>query len=112
MMYNIYVGLTTLRYVGTIDCKNRDEALDDAYEMAVEEYETYAGFHGVPSWEELEQEIREYYAAEIESGEYDDNDIESMTLDSWNENIESWIQYKVIPKSEDKEISSEDIFYL
>ena len=112
MMYNIYVGLTSLHYIGTTDCKDLDEALDDAYQMAIEEYETYAGYHGVPSWEELEQEIREQYADEIESGIYNDDDIESMTIDSWNESIESWVQYKVIPKSEDKEISSEDIFYL
>ena len=112
MKFNIYMGLTSTQYAGTVDCKNRDEALDYAYELAIEEYETYAGLHGIPSWEELEQEIRDDYSAEIDAGEYDESDIESMTQDRWNEEVESWIQYNVIPFDEDKEISSSEVFYL
>lgn len=112
MKFNIYMGLTSTHYVGTVDCKDRDEALDYAYELAIEEYETYAGLHGIPSWEELEQEIYDCYSTEIDAGEYDESDIESMTQDLWNEEVESWIQYNVIPFDEDKEISSSDVFYL
>ena len=50
--------------------------------------------------------------AEIDAGEYDESDIESMTQDRWNEEVESWIQYNVIPFDEDKEISSSEVFYL
>ena len=99
--YNIYAGLTSMEYKGTTECKNADEALDYAYELAVEEYESYAGLHGIPSWEELEQEVRDMYSAEIDAGEYDEDDIEYMTQDAWNEEVESWIQYQVIPTDKD-----------
>lgn len=99
--YNIYAGLTSMEYKGTVECENADEALDYAYELAVEEYESYAGLHGIPSWEELKQEVRDMYAAEIDAGEYDEDDIEFMTQDSWNEEVESWIQYQVIPTDKD-----------
>jgi hypothetical protein len=95
-------------YVGTVDCENLDDALDYAYEMAVEEYESYAGYHGIPSWEELEQEIRDEFDAEIEAGEYDESDIESYTQDRWNEEIQNWIQYTAIPFDEDKKISDSE----
>lgn len=108
MKYNIYCGLTSMDYVGTTDCENLDAALDYAYEMAVEEYESYAGYHGIPSWEELEQEILDEFDAEIEAGEYDESDIESYTQDRWNEEIQNWIQYTAIPFDEDKKISDSD----
>ena len=99
--YNLYAGLTSTNYKGTIECTNLDAALDYAYALAIEEYESYAGLHGIPSWEELEQEVRDMYAAEIDAGEYDEEDIHSMTQDSWNESVESWIQYEAIPTDKD-----------
>ena len=95
-------------YVGTTDCENLDAALDYAYELAVEEYESYAGYHGIPSWGELEQEIYDEFSAEIEAGEYDESDIEAYTQDRWNEEIENWIQYTAIPFDEDKKISDSE----
>jgi len=109
--YNIYIGLTSSEYRGTYECENLDEAIDYAYDLAREEYEDYAGLHGIPSWEELEEEVRTDYADEIESGEYDEAWIESLTEEYWNDAIESWISYSAVPTDTD-DIDEEDIYLI
>lgn len=105
MKFNIYVGVPSYdsRYIGTYEFANQEEADDFAHQMSCEEYEMYAGLHGIPSWEECYQELTDTYAAEIEAGEYDENDIEAMAEDLYNEEIESWAEYRAVLESEDKE---------
>ncbi len=100
--YNIYVGIIhEATYIGTLRNTSYDEAMDYAYEYACETYESYAGFHGIPSWEECHQEIEDTYAAEIEAGEYDDNDIDDFTEEEYREQIESWTEYFVLEETSD-----------
>jgi hypothetical protein len=51
MKYNIYAGLGgTLggaQYRGTGEFENFDDAEDYAYRIAVEDYESYEGYHGI-----------------------------------------------------------------
>ena len=102
--YNIYAGVFNLEYLGSVECNNEDEALDIAYHAAIEDYEGYAGSHGIPSWEDIMEEICEYYPSlsEVEQ--------ESMAIERWNETVEDWIQYKVVPTATDTDIFEEDIF--
>lgn len=56
MKYKIYAGLggsfggATYQYID--DFSTEEDALDTAYLLAVQEYESYEGLHGLPSWEE------------------------------------------------------------
>ena len=48
-----------------IEAKNEDEAVDWAYEMACDDYESYAGLHGTNSFEDyLEEGMSEVEAEE------------------------------------------------
>lgn len=52
--YNIYAGLGGgfggASYQGTGDFKSLADAENEAYQLAVEEYESYSGCHGLLSW--------------------------------------------------------------
>lgn len=50
--YNIYAGLGGADYQFTTLCETEDEALEEAYERACEDYEQYVGLHGLPGWED------------------------------------------------------------
>ena len=51
--YNIYAGLGGsfggAAYRGTGDFKSLADAENEAYELAVEEYQSYEGYHGILS---------------------------------------------------------------
>ena len=63
------------------DCKNEDEAVYYAYEMACQEYESYGGMHGL---------FNEKDALE-DDPDLTSNDLEEM----WREDKENWIVYEV-----------------
>ena len=56
MKYKIYAGLGGgfggATYQMTEDYASIDEALKDAYNLSVEEYQSYEGMHGIMSWED------------------------------------------------------------
>lgn len=63
-----------------------DEALEEAYALAVEEYQSYEGCHGIMSWDDCREDL-------IDSGfDYDD--------DRYQEELESWLSYYVEPEEE------------
>jgi hypothetical protein len=70
------------------ECKTRAEAEDIAYELAVEEYESYGGHHGLVSEDEIRENPEEFGL-----------DLEEATIeDYWNtymEEVNSWISYHV-----------------
>lgn len=102
--YNIYVGMINEEhYVGTLRDVTEDGALDYAYELAVEEYESYAGYHGIPSWNECREGIYDLYRQEIEMEEYSEEDIDFMTNEQYQEEIASWVTYRVHEESSDKD---------
>lgn len=92
MKYRIYAGLGGsfggATYQMTEDYTSIDEALEDAYNLSVEEYQSYEGMHGIMSWENCREE----------SGfDYDDESVDSR----YQEELESWLSYYVEP-AEDK----------
>lgn len=65
MKYKIYAGLSGgATYQKTEDYSSMDEALEDAYVLAVEEYQSYEGCHGIMSWDDCRESdelcVRQY----------------------------------------------------
>lgn len=86
MKYKIYAGLSGANYQKTEDYSSMDEALKDAYALAVEEYQSYEGCHGIMSWDDCREDL-------IDSGfDYDD--------DRYQEELESWLSYYVESEEE------------
>ena len=85
-------GLGGPTYHGTYEYSSAEEALKDAYRLAEKEYQSYEGSHGILSYEDCEQDLRD-------SGFIDDDltdaEIEDIIADHYLETIESWISYEV-----------------
>ena len=87
-------GFGGARYCQSVEAENIDEAYQAAYELAVEEYQSYEGCHGIMNWGDC-------YEDAVESGCIDE---ESMTEDEiheyiddlYQEEIESWIEYYAV----------------
>ena len=98
--FKIYAGLSGgfggARYCGVYECADRDEAETYAREQAVEEYESYGGYHGLYTWDSMRQEIADdEYDGDIEQVDPEDVDMRMM------EEVEGWLTYKVIPVQDD-----------
>ena len=107
--YNVYIGVPAhnKHYIGTLQNTTEEDAYEYAQDLAYEEYERYAGLHGIPSYSECRQEIIDEYAPEIESGEYDEDDIDFLTEEQYKETIESWTLYYIKEEFIDNEFSSD-----
>lgn len=87
--FKIYYGLGGsfggAKYDSTEEFENENEAVEYAYDCAVQKYDSYAGYHGLPSYKEITEEVLE------ENPEADEDEIE----DAYMEAIETWLAYKV-----------------
>lgn len=108
MMYNIYAGLGGgfggANYIGTIDCKSLEDALALAREYAVEEYDSYSGMSGVIDRGDIYDNPEDFSLDE----DWDEEDVDDVL----NEEINSWIDYWVVPEDEDLDLDDEDKEYL
>lgn len=88
--YDLYTGMGGgfggARYNGTYEYSSEEEALQDAYNLAVEEYQSYEGSHGILSWEDCREDLIDSYD-EIP----DDEDVDLY----YTEQVEGWIVYYV-----------------
>ena len=82
-------------YHGTYEYNDAQEASLEAYSLAVEDYEGYAGYYGVLSRENCREDI-------IESFGYEPTDEE--VEDRYQEEIESWIEYYARPATSEHDI--------
>lgn len=69
---------------------NIDEANDDAYRQACEEYDSLAGMHGLPGWEECQEEALQLFE---DPDDIDQNELDQATEEIFNEYREGWIDY-------------------
>lgn len=98
MKYAIFAGLSggfggaTFQYADEFD--SEDEALGAARGMAITEYESYEGCHGLMDWEDVRDDLRESFGDE--PGE---DDIRERYI----EEVESWIDYRVEEYEEGKD---------
>ena len=104
-LYNIYAGLSGgfggAEYKGTADFDSEAEAMQEAYELAVAEYQEYEGCHGILGWCDVAEE-----------NNLDEETDEDLINELYDQEIESWIDYFVILTDEDKDISKEEIYEL
>lgn len=104
MNYNIYAGLSggfgDARYCGTGDFPSIEEAEEVAYRLAYEEYDSYEGSNGLPDWYDIAE--REGYDTESDA---------AAINEAYHEEVESWLDYYVVPTEED-DIEKEELFKL
>ena len=89
--FKIYYGLSGsfggAKFSHIEECKTREEAENIAYQLAVEEYESYEGFHGLASEDDIRENPEDYGLTE--EATYDDY------WDAYMEEVNSWIAYYV-----------------
>jgi hypothetical protein len=101
--YRIYAGLSGrfggMVYQGIYDCKSQEEANWKAYDIAVEEYESYGGSHGLLDIDDCYEDLLE--SGWIDPGHQPDSEIHRLVEDAYREQVEMWIEYKAVLCAED-----------
>ena len=96
--FHLYAGLGGgfggARYNQTIEAEDIDEACEAAYELAVEEYQSYEGLHGILSWAECYKDAME--SGFIGEDTMTEDEIATYVDDMYQEEIEGWIEYYAI----------------
>lgn len=89
MFFKIYArlagGFGGATYYKTEEYDSVHEAEVDAYELAVAEYESYEGSHGIISRDDIRENLDDYG---LESGAS-----EAEIEEAYKEEVESWIDY-------------------
>lgn len=102
--FHLYAGLGGgfggAHYCETVEAENIDEAYEFAYELAVEEYQSYEGLHGILSWAECYEDAME--SGFIGEDTMTENEIATYVDDMYQEEIEGWIEYYAV-KDEDQD---------
>ena len=98
--FKIYAGLSGgfggARYCGIYECDSVEEAETYAREQAIEEYESYGGYHGLYTWDSMRQEIADdEYDGDIDAVDPDDVDMRMM------EEVEGWLTYRIVRVRDD-----------
>lgn len=105
MKYNIYAGLGGgfggATYQGTGEFNDEESAAQCAYELAVEEYQSYEGLHGILDWNDVAEQ-------EGLDPETDSDSIDQAYVDE----MESWIEYYAVLMEEDEEFDPEEYYEL
>lgn len=79
-----------------ITAENYDNAMHYAYESAVEDYQSYEGYHGIPDACDIAEEMFEKDFDSLSDEEHD------AVYEEYLQTIESWIDYSA------EEISAEE----
>lgn len=109
MWFKIYAGMGGsfggANYQGTYEYNTLEEAERDAYRMAEEEYQSYEGCHGILSYEECEEDLRD---SGFIGEDMTDNEIEEAVDNRYLEEIESWISWYVKPATGPDDVDDEE----
>jgi hypothetical protein len=90
--YAIYGGCFQYDYHGIFEFASADEAMNYARELAIEDYEIYAGSHGILDYEECYEDCKG-------SGWFDtisENEIDDMVYNHYQDCINSQIKYNIV----------------
>lgn len=93
--FKLYAGLggsfggATLQ--GVYECRDEQAAELAAYQLAIEEYESYGGMHGLLDYEGCYEDLKE--SGMIDT--IDENEIDDMVTAHYFEYMESWLDYYV-----------------
>lgn len=95
--FRLYAGLGGgfggARYQGTFECADPKSADKYAYNLAWEEYESYGGSHGLFSWEDCYDALKEDDYPRIPS----DDEVN----DYYTSEVEDWIEWYAEPAPND-----------
>lgn len=107
--FNLYAGLGGgfggYQYHCTEEYNSKEEAEEAARELAIEEYQSYEGMHGLDSESDIEEDYCEDNG--LSSDELTDEDRETI-WDAYVDNMEGWLSYLVTTVEEDPD---HDRFY-
>lgn len=109
--YNIYAGLGGsfggASYQFTTLCETPEQAYEEAYDCACEEYDSYEGLHGLPSWEDAINSYCEDLG--IDPEDLEGTSEEDLAIEEfYSAARESWLDYRIVPTDED-DIDQEDL---
>lgn len=100
--YKIYAGLGGgfggANYQGIHEFTAEYEAIDYAYELAFEEYQSYEGYHGLLDREQCREDLWDSFGQEPTEEDVDDR---------YQEEVESWIEYYVRPATSEHDVDDE-----
>ncbi len=103
--YNIYAGLggsfggAKYQYTGLYE--TQEEAEDDAFQAACENYDQYEGFQGLPSWKDAVEAYCVDQGIDLEEFNEDDDESLQEVEEYYNDARENWLCYYAIPTDED-----------
>jgi hypothetical protein len=114
-LYNIYCGSCNSPHLAyTDEFETLEEAEAAAYEAAIEDYDSYAGLHGIPSEHECNIDwLQQNGHIDDETDEIPDDlvitaEMEEEMEDNFKEEREAWLVYYVRLASEDDEYEGDD----
>lgn len=97
MKYKIYAGLGGgfggATSQGIFEYNSLREAEEDAYNLAIEAYESYGGLHGLTTWDECKQEL--YDNGDI-TDDMSESDVNALVDEYYREEMETWLDYYAI----------------
>lgn len=105
--YNIYAGLgggfggATYQYTGLFN--SQEEADNEAYQRACEEYDSYSGYHGLLTYEEALEE------AKAENPEATEDELDDYIGELFQQDMEEWVESYATLTSEDTETPEDDL---
>ena len=93
MVYNIYVGFSS-RFGGaefhtSEDFSSGADAVEYARDIAIQEYQSYEGCHGIYRLQDIQEEYQDFGL--------DDDFTEEELEKGYLEEIEPWVEYCVTP---------------
>lgn len=108
MGFNIYAGMGGgfggATYEGWFSIEDKEEAESLARELAIEEYQSYEGYHGILSYMECAQELYgEGPDGEVPEWVWTSVNAQEEIKDMYTEEVESWIEYWVEEAEEEEE---------
>lgn len=95
------------KYLGDLEADSREEAINESWSLVVEDYESYAGYHGIPSFDECREELLEELCDEGE--EPDDEDVQTR----YEETISNWTSHWVreaIPGADPEDFVDQPVY--
>lgn len=108
MFWNLYAGLDTalcpLAYRDTIYSDSKEDALEAAYQYAVEIYKQHEGSRGVPTWQDCKDDLLDL--AEMAHSPWAQASpnwpvSDALVDEYYQEEIDDWVRYDIVPADDD-----------
>lgn len=88
-------------FLGDLDAPTKEEALADAFDLACENYDSFAGLHGIQSREDIEEEIL------ADLGEVNDEDVNDRYCELVSDNVYYWVM-EAIPGEDPEDYADQE----